>query len=137
LNHVKHDVDVCVVGGGMAGLCAAIAAARNGASVCLLHDRPVLGGNASSEVRMWICGAHGKDNKETGILEEILLENLYRNPSLNYSIWDSVLYGKAFFQPGLTTILNCSVLDATCRNGRITSVRGWGARVATHQPDLG
>ncbi|MGN6506987.1 MAG: FAD-dependent oxidoreductase, partial [Tepidisphaeraceae bacterium] len=125
LNHVKHDVDVCVVGGGMAGLCAAIAAARNGASVCLVHDRPVLGGNASSEVRMWICGAHGKDNKETGILEEILLENLYRNPSLNYSIWDSVLYGKAFFQPGLTTILNCSVLDATCCNGRIASVRGW------------
>lgn len=120
-----HQFDVCVVGGGMAGLCAAIAAARNGAKVCLLHDRPVLGGNASSEVRMWICGAHGKENKETGILEEIMLENCYRNPSLNYSVWDSVLYGKAFFQPNLTTMLNCAVLDGDVEGGRLKTVRAW------------
>lgn len=120
-----HQFDVCVVGGGMAGLCAAIAAARNGARVCLLHDRPVLGGNASSEIRMWICGAHGKENKETGILEEIMLENCYRNPGLNYSVWDSVLYGKAFFQPRLTTMLNCAVLDGETRDGRLTKVRAW------------
>ena len=75
-----HQVDVCVVGGGMAGLIAAIAAARRGASVVLIHDRPVFGGNASSEVRMWICGAHGHHRKETGILEEIQLANLHRNP---------------------------------------------------------
>src|SRR5512146_1505813 len=81
----RHDVDVCVVGGGMAGLIAAIAAARHGAKVALVHDRPVLGGNASSEVRMWICGAHGPHNKETGILEEVQLDNLAHNPSLNYS----------------------------------------------------
>ena len=71
--HRRHEVDVCVVGGGMAGLIAAMAAARHGAKVVLVHDRPVLGGNASSEVRMWICGAHGRDNKEAGILEEIQL----------------------------------------------------------------
>src|SRR5688572_16289908 len=98
LHDVQHHADVCIIGGGMSGLCAAIASARNGAKTLLLHDRSVLGGNASSEVRMWICGAHGKHNKETGILEEIQLENLYRNPSLNYSIWDSVLDGNAFFQ---------------------------------------
>jgi len=121
----RHDADVCVIGGGMAGLCAAIASARNGARTVLLHDRPVLGGNASSEVRMWICGAHGKHNKETGILEEIQLANLHRNPSLNYSIWDSVLYEKAFFEPNLTTHLNCSVLDAEMDGQRITSVTGW------------
>ena len=69
------ETDVCVVGGGMAGMCAAISSARTGVKTVLIHDRPVLGGNASSEVRMWICGAHGKHNKETGILEEIQLEN--------------------------------------------------------------
>ena len=52
----------------MAGLIASIAAARNGARVLLMHDRPVLGGNASSEIRMWIRGAAGKENRETGIL---------------------------------------------------------------------
>lgn len=125
LHHERHQAEVCVVGGGMAGLCAAIAAARNGARTVLVHDRPMFGGNASSEVRMWICGAHGKHNKETGILEEIQLENLYRNPSLNYPIWDGVLYEAAFFQPGLTPLLNCSCTDAHTEGDRITAVRCW------------
>src|SRR5918998_5672241 len=87
LHRETHEFDVCVIGGGMAGMCAALAAARNGAKTALVHDRPVFGGNASSEVRMWICGAHGKHNKETGILEEVQLENLYHNPTRSYSVW--------------------------------------------------
>jgi len=123
---VEHiDTDVCVVGGGMAGLCAALAAARHGARVCLLQNRPVLGGNASSEVRMWICGAHGRDNRETGILEEIMLENLYRNPQRNYPVWDHVLYGKAMEQDGLQTLLNCAVCEVEGDAERISAVRAW------------
>ena len=76
LHYETLDADVCVVGGGMSGLCAALAAARHGANTVLIQDRPVLGGNASSEVRMWICGAHGEHNRETGILEELQLANL-------------------------------------------------------------
>jgi hypothetical protein len=109
----------------MAGLCAAIAAARNGAQTALVHDRPVFGGNASSEIRMWICGAHGPHNKETGLLEEIQLENQYRNPTGNYSIWDSVLYGKVFFQPRLTPFLNCSCTDAEMDGNRIVAIKAW------------
>jgi len=119
------STDVCVVGGGMAGLCAAIAAARRGARTILIHDRPVLGGNASSEIRMWICGAHGANRKETGILEEIQLENLRRNPSASFAIWDSVLYEKAFFQPNLTTLLNTTCLDAEVEDDRILAVHAW------------
>ena len=89
---VTHDVDLCVVGGGLAGLCAAVAAARHGARVALMQERPMLGGNASSEIRMWVCGAHGKNNRETGLLEEIMMDNNYRNPDRNYSIWDGILY---------------------------------------------
>ena len=125
LHHETHEFDVCVVGGGMAGLCAAIASARNGAKTALVHDRPVLGGNASSEVRMWICGAHGAHNKETGLLEEIQLENQYRNPTGNYSAWDGVLWEKARFQPGLTLFLNCAVTGAESDGDRIGSVRAW------------
>lgn len=45
--------DLVVVGGGIAGTSAAVSAARNGLKVALVQDRPVLGGNGSSEVRVW------------------------------------------------------------------------------------
>lgn len=48
--------DLVVVGGGIAGACAALSAARLGLDVALLQDRPVLGGNNSSEVRVWMMG---------------------------------------------------------------------------------
>ncbi len=125
-----HRVDVCVVGGGMAGLCAALAAARHGARTLLVQDRPVLGGNGSSEVRMHICGAHGDNNKETGLLEELQLDNAWRNGDGNWSVWDSVLYGAARFQPNLTLLLNTACTDCrTERAGeglRITAIRAWG-----------
>ena len=86
----------------------------------------MLGGNASSEVRMQICGAHGAHNREGGILEEIQLENCYRNPGRgNWSIWDSVLYEKARFQPNLTLLLNCSCTNAEMEAARIVSVVAW------------
>lgn len=125
LQTVTIKTDLCVIGGGLSGLCAALSAARHGAKVVLMHERPMLGGNASSEIRMWISGAHGRDNRETGIIEELLLENQYRNPDKNYSIWDSVLYQKAHEQKNLTLLLNCSCMDAETVDGRIISVTGW------------
>ena len=122
---VTHHADFCVVGGGLAGLCAAVAAASHGAQVLLMQDRPMPGGNASSEVRMWVCGAQGDNKRETGLLEEIMLENLYRNPDRNYSVWDSVLYELAFCQENLTLLLNCTCMDCRTDNGHIRSVTGW------------
>ena len=90
-----------------------------------MQDRPMLGGNASSEVRMNINGAHGADNRETGIVEEIMLENYYRNPRLKYSIWDTVFYEKAQFQENLTLLLNTSCNDLEMDGQRIVSVLGW------------
>ncbi len=115
----------------MAGLCAAIAAARHGCSVVLLQDRAVLGGNASSEIRMQIGGCRGKDNRECGILEEIAMENFYQNPSLKFPIWDSVLYEKAMAEPNLTLLLNSSCLDATMEGNRIVSVKAWQSNAET------
>ncbi len=127
------DCDLCIVGGGMAGLTAAISAAREGVKVVLMHERPVLGGNASSEIRMWICGARGKNNHETGILEEIALENLYRNPTKSYAIWDTVLYDFVRREKNITLLLNCTCMDASVekgdfaygRNTKIKSVTGY------------
>ena len=53
--------DLVVVGGGIAGTCAAISAARQGLSVALIQDRPVLGGNNSSEVRVWLQGTRNRE----------------------------------------------------------------------------
>lgn len=126
---IGHNVDFCVVGGGMPGLTAAVAAARHGLKVALMHERPVLGGNASSECRVHVCGAdrHNKrpNMRETGILEEIRLENLARNPHKNYSVWDLVLYETARFEPNITLLLNCSCVDARMEGERIAGVTGW------------
>jgi len=129
----KIACDLCVVGGGLAGIAAAISAARAGLRVVLMHERPVLGGNASSEIRMWISGAKGRDNRETGLLEEIELENMYRNPTKSYPIWDTVLYDFVRRESNIRMLLNCSCMDAATESGefahgrttRIRSVTGW------------
>ena len=120
---IEKDYDLVVVGGGMAGLCGAIAAARRGARTALVHNRPVLGGNASSEIRMHICGADyhmsRKNARETGILEEILLENKRRNPEMTYPIFDTVLWEKASFQENLDLYLNTHMTDVICEEDKI------------------
>lgn len=131
MKNIEYKTDLCIIGGGMAGLCCGIAAARHGIRVVLIHDRPVLGGNASSEIRMWICGSHGKDNRETGIIEEIMLENFYQNTALKFPIWDSVLYEKAIAEENLTLLLNSSCLDCTMNGSSIESVKAWQSNAET------
>ncbi len=128
---VEYSTDLCIIGGGLAGLCCGIAAARHGIRVILIHDRPVLGGNASSEVRMWVGGCHGKDNREGGIIEELMLENFYRNPSLKYPLWDSVLYSEAVSEENLTLLLNSSCLDCVMDGSTIKSVKAWQSNAET------
>lgn len=127
----KHTADICVIGGGLAGMCAAIAAARRGSRVILVHDRPVLGGNCSSEIRMWPMGAGGSNRRETGLFEELVLRNMHRNPTRNYPIWDAVLFEAVRFQPGLESLLNCTVNDAEMDGERIKAVYGW--QLTTYQ----
>ena len=129
--HKEHYVDFCVVGGGLSGVCAAIAAARHKTKVALVQNRSVLGGNASSEIRMWIGGCHGKDNREGGIIEEIMLENFYQNPSLKYPLWDSVLYEKAIAESNITLLLNSSCLDCTMDGEKIVSIKAWQSNAET------
>ena len=136
MRKLSHSVDFCVVGGGIAGMCAALAAAREDARVAIMHDRPVFGGNSSSEIRVHVCGAdrHGKipNIRETGILEELRLENLRRNPQRSFSIWDTVLYEKLALEPNIRILLNCSCLKASARDARIRSVTGWQSTTETY-----
>ena len=117
--------DFCVVGGGLAGTFAAVAAARHGASVVLLQDRPVLGGNASSEVRMWVRGASGMFNRESGLISEYEEEIIHGNPELNACVTDALLYNLAVREPNLTVLLNTTCLDADAIDGKLLRVHAW------------
>lgn len=68
----KGGYDLVVVGGGYAGMGASLAAARMGCKVALIQDRPVLGGNGSSEIRVWAMGLirRGKYPRIGEIVEE-------------------------------------------------------------------
>lgn len=109
--------DFVIIGGGLAGVCAAITAARNNTKVILVQDRPVLGGNTSSEIRLWALGATshmGNNNRwsrEGGVIDEILVENLYRNPEGNPVLFDMVLIDKVLAEENITLLLNTSVYD--------------------------
>ncbi len=119
------DADLCVIGGGMAGVCAAVTAARRGMKVALIHERPVLGGNASGEIRMWICGAQQYEYREAGLQEELNLENYYYNATKNWYLFDAILYNKVAKEKNITAFLNCTCYDAETENGVIKSITAY------------
>ncbi|MDQ6418436.1 FAD-dependent oxidoreductase [Paenibacillus sp. LHD-117] len=126
--------DVTVVGGGIAGICAAIAAARNGLKVALVNDRPVLGGNASSEVRVHINGSAYLGNspsyyaREGGLVEELKLKVFHYNPLYNkklmFSVSDTVLLDMVYGEPNISLFLNTCVYETGMESGRIGWVDG-------------
>ncbi|WP_371419604.1 FAD-dependent oxidoreductase [Pantoea sp. SO10] len=134
----RLQAELLIVGGGLAGVCAALAAARDGLDVVLIQDRPVLGGNASSEVRLWANGATshmGNNNRwarEGGIMGEIMEENLWRNKEGNPVLFDMVLLDIVQAQPGLTLLLNTVVTDIEKSGRRLLSVQAFNAINQTH-----
>ena len=133
---VKRNYDVVIVGGGLTGLCAALAAARNGAKTALIHDRPVLGGNASSEIRMHVCGASAGMKKpelsEGGIVHELMLSNKRVNDSYNFSIWDAVLFDAAKKEENLDLYLNATMHSVTSENGTVKEIACYQLTTETH-----
>ncbi|WP_350348886.1 FAD-dependent oxidoreductase [Agromyces sp. G08B096] len=135
------EADIIVVGGGLAGVSAAVAAARQGRQVVLVNNRPVLGGNSSSEVRVWVCGAtaHGNQRwaRETGIIGELYVENQFRNPEGNPVYWDDVVLDTVRREPNLRLFLNTEVLEVEASGPddarRVESVTGWtmGSEIRT------
>lgn len=131
--------DVVVAGGGLAGFCAAISAARLGARTCLVQDRPVLGGNSSSEVRVQTRGAsiYHAYGREGGVMQEIWVKerhdnhkDIFENGWAN-SVWDMTLYDMAQRTKNLTLRLNTSIQEVAVDDGKITDVTGLVANAET------
>src|SRR4051794_17451968 len=110
---IADEFDLIVVGGGISGTACAISAARNGVKVALVHERSMLGGNASSEVRLYPEGNDAVQPwiKESGIHEEVHIEERTRNhvyyrEGLMNCHWDLVLYEWVIREKNLTLFLN-------------------------------
>ena len=144
LKTLTQTFDVIVCGGGLAGFCAAVAAARQGAKTCLVQDRPVLGGNSSSEVRVTPHGAAAFHAyaRETGIVSELLIEERARNHETIFengwtnSVWDLTLYDVAQTTPNLTLHVNTAIVAVVDGNGnRVTETPLPNARFGyLHRP---
>ena len=126
------NADLIIAGGGISGVCCAITAAREGLKVALVQDRPVLGGNASSEVRLWILGATshmGNNNRwarEGGVIDEILVENTYRNPEGNPVIFDFILLEKITEEKNISLFLNTAVYEIVKKGSDIIkAIKGY------------
>ncbi len=120
---MELQTDLLVAGGGLAGVCTAIAAARHGARVILVQDRSRLGGNSSSEVKMHVCGSHAQPGwRETGLVEELRIEDAVRNPQRSFEIWDLMLYDKVISEPNITLLLDSTLCSARREGDRIAEV---------------
>ncbi|WP_448249652.1 FAD-dependent oxidoreductase [Thalassotalea agariperforans] len=133
------NTDFVVAGGGLAGVCAAITAARAGSKVILIQDRPVLGGNASSEVRIWALGATshmGNNNRwsrEGGVIDEIMLENLKTNPDGNPLYFDAILLDKVITEENITLLLNTAAYQVNKSSDTIiSSIEAFCSQNSTH-----
>jgi hypothetical protein len=135
----RIDCDLAVVGGGLAGVCCAVTAARAGLQVTLIQDRPILGGNASSEVRLWVLGATshmGNNNRwarEGGVIDEILVENMFRNREGNPVLLDTVILEIVANEPNIRLLFNTAVFDLDKENGSdsIQRIRGFCSQNST------
>lgn len=131
MNNSTLSCELLVAGGGPAGVATALAAARQGIDVILIQNRPVLGGNASSEVRMHIVGANGgqqgiplvAEARESGLIEEVRLEQCVQNPQRSPSMLDLTLFDLCKREPTLRLLLNTTLVGATVEDQKIIRVQ--------------
>lgn len=130
----KGGYDLVVVGGGYAGMGAAISAARMGCKVALIQDRPVLGGNGSSEVRVWAMGLirRGKFPRIGEIVEEFA-DKATKSPGEAEEFGDDLKKRLVRAEKNIDLFLNHHAYKVEAADNRITAVHAFDTRTSEHK----
>jgi len=130
----QEPYDLVVVGGGYSGMAAAISAARMGLQVALLQDRPVLGGNGSSEVRVWSQGLikRGRYPRIGEIVEEFA-DSAAKSPGSYEEFEDAKKERIVRGEPKIDLFLNTHAYAVTRDGNRIRSVTALNTRSSREQ----
>jgi FAD dependent oxidoreductase len=135
------EFDLVVTGGGIAGTCAALSAARLGLKVALIQDRPVLGGNNSSEVRVWLQGARNKEPwpRIGDVVTELEQQkSAHYGPSNTPEIYeDEKKLALVRAETNITLVLEHRVNGAVVEEGRIRAVIAQSTRTGRRQRFIG
>ncbi|MEY2881954.1 MAG: hypothetical protein RLZZ15_4334 [Verrucomicrobiota bacterium] len=117
------EFDLVVVGGGYGGMGSALSAARMGLKVALIQNRPVLGGNGSSEVRVWSMGLIRRGKyPHIGEMVEEFADRATNSPGLAEEFGDAKKEAHVRAEKNIALFLNEHVYAAATRDGKIVSV---------------
>ncbi len=125
------EFDLVVVGGGYGGMGSAISAARMGLRVALIQDRPVLGGNGSSEVRVWAMGLIRRGKyPHIGEMVEEFADKARNSPGQAEEFGDVEKEQIIRREPNIALFLNEHVYSAETDQGRIIAVTSLGTQTS-------
>lgn len=129
-----NGYDLVVVGGGYAGMGAAISAARMGCKVALIQDRSVLGGNGSSEVRVWAMGniRRGKFPRIGEIVEEFA-DRASKSPGTAEEFEDAKKEAIVRAEKNIDLFLNHHAYQVEKQGERIAAVTAFDTRTSEHK----
>ena len=135
---VENQYDLVVVGGGYSGLGSAISAARMGCKVALIQNRPVLGGNGSSEVRVWAMGhiRRGKYPRIGEIIEEIA-DKATKSPGRADEFGDDKKLQVVMAEKNIDLFLNHHAYKVSTKGKKITGVTAFDTRTSQHRTFVG
>ncbi|MEQ1828937.1 MAG: FAD-dependent oxidoreductase [Pirellula sp.] len=135
---LKNGYDLVVVGGGYAGMGAAISAARMGCKVALIQDRPVLGGNGSSEVRVWAMGLirRGKYPRVGEIVEEFA-DKAKKSPGTFEEFGDAQKEALVRAEPNIDLFLDHHAFEVEMNQKQIAAVIAFDTRTSQHKRFVG
>ena len=124
----RDGYDLVVVGGGYSGMGAAISAARMGCKVALIQDRPVLGGNGSSEVRVWAMGniRRGRFPRIGEIIEEFA-DHATKSPGRAEEFGDDLKEAVVKAEKNIDLFLNHHAYAVKTDKKHIVSVTAFGS----------
>ena len=130
----KSGYDLVVVGGGYSGMGAALSAARMGCKVALIQDRPVLGGNGSSEVRVWSMGLirRGKYPRIGEIVEEFC-DHATKSPGTFEEFEDEKKERIVRAEKNIDLFLNHHAYKVEMNGKRIEAVHAFDTRTSEHK----